>query len=146
MSSSSYGIQDIPFKEAKGSDAQKIVKAAVHVGDKVYIGWRHAHIMYHLNYKDLCDHVSSDMQGFVDEAGNFFNRYQAQRIVWNQDQMPFGKKLAPELLSEHLWDEDGTPVIYENEVKEPVKKGPTPVKQSPPPVKPYVPVGYKRKP
>jgi hypothetical protein len=130
-------IQEIPFKETKGHNAGVITNAAIRVGDKVYVGWRHAHIMYHLNYNDLCEHVSSDMQGFVDETGNFFNRYQTQRIVWHTKQMPFGKKLAPELLSEHLWDEDGTPVIYEDEVKEPEKKGP-------PPVKPYVPVGYKK--
>jgi hypothetical protein len=127
--------QPIPFKAYDGKYA-KITNAAIRVGDTVYAGIRHANIMSYLREANLCDHVSYEMQGFVDADGTFFSRYQAQRIVWHTKQMPFGKKLAPDLLSEHLWDEDGKPVtFYDEAAAEPKKLASD--------VKPYVPVGYK---
>lgn len=94
-----------PYHIPENDDA-KLVKASICVDNIVYTGWRHAHIIQHLRINDLTKHVSQSMQGFIDQYGNVYNRKQAGVLAYKNKQT---KEYHRELLSEYLWDEDGTP-------------------------------------
>lgn len=82
----------------------RLVKAAVRYLDHVYTGWRHSEIISHLNSLDAP--TTQDDQGFIDQHGVFYGRYQAARIALRARQIA---RLTPMLTSEDLWDDNGTP-------------------------------------
>jgi hypothetical protein len=85
-----------------------ITKAAVRVGQIVYLGWRHAEIMGYLHRKLVCKHVTMEMQGFIEKLGYFHNRIQAGKIAYGARQLKPGERPHPAgMLSEHLWDDNG---------------------------------------
>ncbi len=105
-------VEQIPFKvldprQWPERHEHRIVKAAVRVGETVYIGWRHAVIMRHVTSQGAADYIDQDMQGFVDNLGNFHSRYMSAKIACRARQIR-DIRLST-LLSEELWDEDGTP-------------------------------------
>lgn len=89
----------------------KIVKAAVKLGDKVYTGWRHADILSHLRHEGHArlSFGSQEDQGFVDNKGWFFDRHQSAKIAAGARQCTWDSIKCKMLLSEDVWDEDGTP-------------------------------------
>ncbi len=100
-------IERIPFVSIQPpQEPFRIVKAAVKHGDQVYTGWRHADIISHLRTLRDDSYVSQDDQGFVDQHGSFYNRYQSARIAYRARQI---LKIPPTLTSEDLWEADGTP-------------------------------------
>ena len=90
----------------------KIVKAAVKVGDKVYVGWRHAHIISYLHCNGVVPHVYQEMQGFVDNMGWFFNRQNSVVIASGARQCRWDQIKCKQLLSEDLWDNEGKPHVH----------------------------------
>jgi hypothetical protein len=101
-------FEKIPLKRVQRPSGVPIVKAAVIVGEDVYTGWRHAHIMVHIHSQEgLASHsIGQDDQGFVDADGCFYNRYQSARIALKNGQT---KRLHNLLTSEDLWDNEGVP-------------------------------------
>ncbi len=87
----------------------KIVKAAVKMGDKVYIGWRHSHILGYLREQgfERLSFGAQEDQGFIDQLGWFLSRELAAKIAYGSRQCTQVK--CGMLLSENVWDEDGTP-------------------------------------
>ena len=83
----------------------KITAAAIKIGQRVWTGKRHADIMRDIRAEMEqggyeCPRITQEMQGFVDEAGNFWNRFQAGALAFRAGQTPTRKQT---LLSEHLW-------------------------------------------
>ena len=81
-----------------------ITLAAIEKDGMVYVGapgQRHCHI--------LCDasrpfaFLKFGIQGFVDEAGKFYNRHDAARHAFACGQLPNDKKCPNIILSEDLW-------------------------------------------
>lgn len=97
---------DIPPDKMRSREDLRLVKAAIRCGDKVYTGWRHAAIMIDMRDAGIASYVSQDDQGFVDQDGYFYRRQCCGYIAFRNGQT---KELKPNLLSEHLWDVDGTP-------------------------------------
>jgi hypothetical protein len=91
----------------KSCDGVKLVKAAIWVDSLVYTGWRHADIMWYLKEHNLVKHVSQDMQGFVDQYGNYYRRKAAGMVAFRNNQIT---EYVDPLTSEHLWDIDGNPI------------------------------------
>lgn len=79
----------------------RITAAAVQIGDKVWTGTRHAYIMQAIR-EEWADapRITQEMQGFVDEAGRFLNRFQAGAVAYLAGQTKTRKQ---HLLSEDLW-------------------------------------------
>jgi hypothetical protein len=92
-------------------EEHKIVKAAIKFGDKVYVGWRHIHILDHLRHEghDRLSFGSQEDQGFINNLGWFFDRYMSAKIASGARQCTWSQIRAKTLLSEDLWDEEGTP-------------------------------------
>lgn len=99
----SMEIIDNIFKMPEG----KLVKAAVRVGDKLYLGWRHADIMRELKEHNIVEHVFAEDQGFVTENGRFLMRPQAKSWAFYVEQIEDTE--GPILTSEDLWDNEGNP-------------------------------------
>jgi hypothetical protein len=80
----------------------KITAAAIKVDGKIYTGQRHAQIMRKIWDEDQHTdrRITQDMQGFVTEDGQFWNRYQAGAIAFKAGQTSERKR---ELFSEDLW-------------------------------------------
>lgn len=83
----------------------KIVEAAIRLEDgRILTGHRHSDIIYHPDNKELAEQGwfkrSKSEQGFVDEDGNFWNRYQAGCRAYRMGQT---KTRILNLLSEHLY-------------------------------------------
>jgi len=97
----------IPFKSGGHPERDaRLVKAAVRVDDVVYVGWRHATIM---NDQLPRTRIDQDQQGFVDQYGNFYNRYRSARIALRAEQIKGIR--ADSIISEELWECDGTPTL-----------------------------------
>lgn len=96
----------LTYDNMRGRSPQdvRIVKAAIRHGEQVYTGWRHSEIIQHLNRLDIL--TAQEDQGFIDQYGVFYGRYQAARIALHAKQIA---RLTPLLTSEDLWDNDGTP-------------------------------------
>lgn len=86
-----------------GKDS-RLVRAAIRHGDQVYTDWRHSTIIRHLAGLGIL--AAQEDQGFIDQHGVFYNRYQAARIAYHAKQIV---RIPPLLTSEDLWDDDGTP-------------------------------------
>jgi hypothetical protein len=84
----------------------RIVKAAVLVGDQVYVGWRHSEICSHV-VRTLGVEIAEEQRGFIDHLGNFHDRRQAAKIALGSRQVLSVRAMT--LLSEDLWDENGVP-------------------------------------
>jgi len=83
----------IPFKSGGHPERDaRLVKAAVRVDDVVYVGWRHATIM---NDQLPRTRIDQDQQGFVDQYGNFYNRYRSARIALRAEQIKGGYMNEP---------------------------------------------------
>lgn len=92
----------------------KIIKAAIIVGDKTFVGWRHADIRNTIIKEVPIDrltisHIMGDPKcdGFITENGVFLNRKEA---------LEYGRKIGQVhriigsvLTSEDLWDNKGVP-------------------------------------
>lgn len=102
-------IESIPYKSTYSANTvenNKLVKAAIRCGEVVYTGWRHAQIMVYLRDNDLCDYVSQESQGFIDQHGNFYRRGPASCVAFKSKQC---KEFIETLTSEDLWDINGNP-------------------------------------
>lgn len=78
----------------------RLVKAAVRTEDgKVYTGTRHADCIK-AAIADGVEKVTQEMQGFVDDGGTYWTRFQAAVVACRWGQMPHVKR---PLLSEDLW-------------------------------------------
>ncbi len=99
-------IEVVNFARAVGTRDVRSHRAAVRFGDKVYTGWRHSEIIKHVHALGK-GYTTQDDQGFVDQRGNFYSRYQSARIAYRAKQT---KILHPILISEDLWENDGTPL------------------------------------
>ena len=102
-------VESIPLKllsegEHPERDA-RIVKAAIRFGDLVYTGWRHSVIMEHVHARGKA-YTTQEDQGFVDQYGNFHNRWRSGQIAARARQAPFRHGT---LLSEQVWDNQGKP-------------------------------------
>lgn len=100
-------IESIPYKsiyDAKSIENNKLVKAAIRCGEVVYTGWRHAQIIAYLRENNLCDYVSQESQGFIDQLGNFYRRSPASCLAFKNKQC---KEFIETLTSEDLWDING---------------------------------------
>jgi hypothetical protein len=87
----------------------KIVKAAIRQDDKVYTGWRHAEIMYHMKEIGCKPVRQEDDKGFIDQMGHFYRRSAAGVIVrLNKQVTEFINQTV--LTSEDLWDNEGNPL------------------------------------
>ena len=104
-----------PYKTAQPPPADaKLVYAAVRMGEVVYVGWRHSDaIQAIIADRGKADrlHIAStvnqeDNQGFLDQYGNYYNRFQSARIAYKAKQI---KKINGTLFSEELWDVFGEP-------------------------------------
>lgn len=84
----------------------RLTHAAVRVGEVVHVGWRHANIMHSIEPRT---HVDQDQQGFVDQYGVFYGRYQAARVAAHARQIV---RMPHTLLSEMLWGENGEPLAH----------------------------------
>jgi hypothetical protein len=71
---------------------EKIVKAAVKVGDKVYVGWHHRDIFDEIWETERLgiDEIKQEMQGFVTNTGKFVNRIEAANIAFKAGQIKSG--------------------------------------------------------
>jgi hypothetical protein len=81
----------------------RIVAAAIKFGDRVWTGDRHWLIMAAMRDElgDECPRpITQEMQGFVDQDGTFWSRFQSGAIAYRAGQTP---KRIRTLLSEHLW-------------------------------------------
>lgn len=98
----------IPLKFLEGDNINglRIVKAAIKKNNEVFIGWRHAHIMIEMRDSGILKYVSQEDQGFVDQHGNFHDRLISMKIAQTSGQV---KSKGLILLSEDVWDKDGTP-------------------------------------
>ncbi len=97
-------IVSIPFVSVQPPPKPyKIIKAAVKFGDLVFIGWRHSDIITHVHALGK-GYTTQEDQGFVDQHGNFYNRYQSARIALRARQIT---KLPSVIMSEDLWDKYG---------------------------------------
>ena len=82
-------------------ERRRIVAAAVKIGDRVWIGERHAFIMRAIREEwPEAPRITQEMQGFVDQHGQFWNRFQSGAIAFTAGQT---KTRIKTLLSEHLW-------------------------------------------
>jgi hypothetical protein len=90
----------------------KIVKAAIKIEDKIYVGWRHFQIRNQIIREtdisriDIC-HIMSDSScdGFVTENGFFLNREQA--LEYGRSIGQVNKLIGSVLTSEDLWNING---------------------------------------
>ncbi len=104
-------IDCIPFKSTQPPPKPfRIVKAAVRHGDDVYTGWRHSDIIKHIHALDQ-GYTTQESQGFVDQHGNWYSRYQSARIALRARQIDEKTCRKSVLTSEDLWAKDGTPRI-----------------------------------
>ena len=78
-----------------------ITAAAIKRNDKIYTGRRHAQIIQDMVADGCKTPIRGDEQGFVDDAGEFFNRFQARARAKRSGQIPW--EFRRELLSEDLW-------------------------------------------
>jgi hypothetical protein len=105
-------IEKIPYLPFDGEiDGVVIVKAAVKCGDDVYTGWRHAFIMADLIAIDVItkqNKMTDEMQGFVNQSGQFINREISKCIVLFNRQITTIRGYT--LCSEDLWENDGSPL------------------------------------
>lgn len=105
-------IEKIPHKPFDGEvDGVKIVKAAVKCGEDVYIGWRHAYIMADLvtiGVITMKNKMTGEMQGFVNQHGQFISREISKCIVLFNRQITEIRGYT--LCSEDLWENDGSPL------------------------------------
>ena len=90
----------------------KIVKAAVLVGDKTYVGWRHADIRNDIvattntPREEMAAIMHDDWKcGFITENGRFLTRRQA--LIYGQSIGQIDEIKGSVLTSEDLWDNDG---------------------------------------
>lgn len=87
-------------------EQRRIVKAAVRTPDgKIHVGMRHGQIMQAIWQAALeadqeLPHIYQEDQGFVDQYGTFWNRFQAGAIAFRAGQTTTRRQ---ELNSEHLW-------------------------------------------
>lgn len=104
-------VTEIPFKDGRRTlpivDYTPLKHAAIYVGERCFIGWRHASIMAHMRGLGLLETVHGSQQGFVDEAGFWWNRSRSAVIALRTGQL---QEVPHTLLSEHLWGEYGQPL------------------------------------
>jgi hypothetical protein len=74
-----------------------IKAAAIKVGDKVYTGFRHAHIIIDNKFEVI---ITQEMQGFVTDDDKFINREEAAKIAYECGQINKPKR---ELFSEDIF-------------------------------------------
>jgi hypothetical protein len=79
----------------------RIAWAAVKIGDEIWTGTRHGIIMSQIR-EQMADapRITQEMQGFVDDEGRFWNRFQSGAIAFDAGQTATRKET---LLSEDLW-------------------------------------------
>jgi hypothetical protein len=79
----------------------KIVAAAIQYNGKIYTGWRHANIMRAI-WDELGElvYINQESQGFVDNNGKFWNRFQSCAIAHRAGQT---HKCGYNITSEDLW-------------------------------------------
>lgn len=105
-------ITSIPYIQSAYSSEKpvhdiRLVKAAIRVDDKVYTGWRHAHIIQELAKSgSIQGPITQDQQGFIDQDGIFYRRVACSGIAFMNGQT---KTFIRTLTSEDLWYDDGTP-------------------------------------
>jgi len=97
-------MDPIPYSDTQPMPDSRLTHAAVRVGDVVCLGWRHADIMHSITPRV---YVDQDQQGFVDQHGSFYGRYQAARVAYHAGQIA---DIPPTLVSEMLWDGNGEPL------------------------------------
>lgn len=103
-------IEAIMVKERHPpSRNSRIVKAAIKIDDKVWTGWRHDKIIFHVVTNRIVPQVlDSHEQGFIDQDGFFYSRYMSAKIAHLSRQLPV-RRYEHILTSEELWDVDGKP-------------------------------------
>lgn len=91
-----------------GKDDSRIVKAAVWAKGIVYLGWRHSEVFLHLIAENIpsCFWEDPANHGFVDQYNLYYTRHQAANIAFNAKQTKQNREM---LLSEDMWELDGTP-------------------------------------
>jgi hypothetical protein len=107
------GIETIPYKDPVNDPnscfyGKKFVKAAIRIGDIVYLAWRHHLIINELGPTGKYKPKDFNDQGFVDQNGYYYgNRKFCGYLAWRNGQI---KKQVRDLFSEDLWDINGNPV------------------------------------
>lgn len=79
-----------------------IFASAIKQNGLIFIGKRHSdcmRVIYDITHEDP---DRNSIQGFIDEKGNFYNRYEAAKIAKECGQLKDGKEVE-RLLSEDLW-------------------------------------------
>lgn len=88
------------------SDDTRVLLAAVRVGSRVFIGYRHSTIMQAVAAIEKIRVLDQEAQGFVDSNGCFYSRGSAAALAFLRGQID---KIPSTLFSEDLWDNDGNP-------------------------------------
>jgi plasmid maintenance system antidote protein VapI len=98
--------------ESKFRPEGKIVKAAILVGDKTYVGWRHADIRNEIlettdiSREDIARIMHDEWKvGFITENGRFLTRKQA--LIYGRVHGQITEIAGSVLTSEDLWDNEG---------------------------------------
>lgn len=100
-------MSSIPLKRKPAPDRDAVIaRAACYDGDTCFVGWRHSTILQE-HFMPAKRTMTQECQGFVDQHGYFWNRYQSARIASRARQTA---KLHNLLISEELWDNDGVPL------------------------------------
>lgn len=105
-------IECIQFKDPNHPDMDqykiKFVKAAIRIGDNVYLAWRHHLIINELGPTGKYKPNDFNDQGFIDQDGYYYgSRKFCGYWAWRNGQI---KKQVRELTSEDLWDNNGNPL------------------------------------
>jgi len=77
-----------------------ITAAAVNVNGAIFTGSRHYKIINDLAKSNPDLYITQEMQGFVDDYGNFLSRYEAAELAFKCGQI---KRYKTRLLSEDIW-------------------------------------------
>jgi hypothetical protein len=108
---------EIPYKDGfhdkpRQAEHTPLKYAAVILGDRCFIGWRHADIMSHMRSIGLLKTVTQGQQGFVDADGFWWSRWHSRGIASRCRQL---RNVPHTLTSEHLWGREGEPLEPEEE-------------------------------
>jgi hypothetical protein len=108
---------EIPYKDGfhdkpRQAEHTPLKYAAVILGDRCFIGWRHADIMSHMRSIGLLKTVTQEQQGFVDAEGFWWSRRHSKGIAGRCRQL---RNVPHTLTSEHLWGPEGEPLEPDEE-------------------------------